>query len=206
MVGLGTIFIAVMAAGGAGLWRGALYRLAPDALGADAHAAVPLHRHHRRLDDRRSGPPAVADLRPDAHRRRILRRTSRPATRCSRCSASWECTRCWPSSSSSWSTARNRTDGPGAGARSEDRLMETTLVLPRRRHARRLRGAGRLRPRRRHHAPVRRAHRRGAPGRARLDRPGLGRQRGLAARRAAARSTSPSRRSTRPASAASICR
>ena len=30
-------------------------------------AAVPLHRQHRRLDDRRGGPPALADLRADAH-------------------------------------------------------------------------------------------------------------------------------------------
>ena len=39
-----------------------------------------------------------------------------------------------------------------------------------------------------------------------VHRPGLGRQRSLAAGRRAARSTSPSRRSTPPASAASTCR
>ena len=83
MVGLGTIFIGVMALAAFALWRGTLYRHAVAALAAHADAAFPLHRHHRRLDDRRTRPPAMADLRPDAHRRTAFHRTSPPATGCS---------------------------------------------------------------------------------------------------------------------------
>ena len=93
MVGLGTICIAVMALAALSLWRGTLYQRAPAAVDADADAPLPLHRQHRRLDHRRSRPPALADLRPHAHRRRASRRTSPPATRSSPCSASWASTR-----------------------------------------------------------------------------------------------------------------
>jgi cytochrome bd ubiquinol oxidase subunit I len=53
MVGLGTIFIAVMALAALELWRGRSITRAP-AVAVDADAAVPLHRQHRRLDHGRS--------------------------------------------------------------------------------------------------------------------------------------------------------
>ena len=67
MVGLGTIFIAVMAL--ASLEPLARRALPLPAGAVDAHAdgAVPLHRQHGRMDHRRSGTPAVADLRNHAH-------------------------------------------------------------------------------------------------------------------------------------------
>ena len=52
MVGLGTLFIAVMVVSLFMLWRGKLFSLALDALDTDALGAFPLHRQHRRLDDR----------------------------------------------------------------------------------------------------------------------------------------------------------
>ena len=57
------------------LWRGRLERTRGHALDPDAGLPVPLHRDHRRLDDRRARPPAVARLRPDAHRRTAPRPT-----------------------------------------------------------------------------------------------------------------------------------
>ena len=72
MVGLGTIFIAIMVVCGlAAVARQAVQR-ALDALDSDAGSAVPLHRQHRGLDDRGTRPPALAGLWPDAHRGRIL--------------------------------------------------------------------------------------------------------------------------------------
>ena len=56
-------------AGGATNVARALVSGARIAVGADAGGALPVHRHHRRLDHGRGGPPAVADLRPDAHAR-----------------------------------------------------------------------------------------------------------------------------------------
>ena len=50
----------------------------------DAGVALPLHRDHRRLDDRRARPPAVARLRAHAHRRKARRPTSRAAASPSR--------------------------------------------------------------------------------------------------------------------------
>ena len=71
-------------------------------------------------------------------------------------------------------------DRRGAGARRQDlrRLSRygNHLVLPRRRDARHLRGAGRFRSRRGHRPPADRADRQGTPRRAALHRPGLGRQ------------------------------
>ena len=101
MAGWGRMFVAVMA-GAAFLLvaRRALPR-ALDAVDPAAVPAVSLHRQHGRLDDGGNGPPALAGLRPDAHQRRLLARTSTPATACSRCWGSWGCTRCWRSSSCS---------------------------------------------------------------------------------------------------------
>ena len=42
------------------------------AMGAAAQLSAALHRQHRRLDDRRTWPPALAHLRPDAHQRGVL--------------------------------------------------------------------------------------------------------------------------------------
>ena len=75
------------------LARHALHRaLGP--VGAAAQLSAALHRQHRRLDDRRTRPPALAHLRPDAHQRGLFQAPSRPATASSRCSASWDSTRC----------------------------------------------------------------------------------------------------------------
>ena len=72
MVGLGTIFIAIMVVAAFLLWRGKLFSLALDAVDFNAHAAVPLHRKYGWMVDGRAGAAAVAGLRPDAHGRRIL--------------------------------------------------------------------------------------------------------------------------------------
>ena len=70
MAGLGTLFILVMGLAALLLLRGTLARSRPDALDAHARVSVPVHRHHHRLDDGRARPPAVARLRPHAHRGR----------------------------------------------------------------------------------------------------------------------------------------
>ena len=54
MVGLGTIFIAVMVAVGLAAVARKLFDVALDAVDSDAVLPVPLHRQHRRLDDRRT--------------------------------------------------------------------------------------------------------------------------------------------------------
>ena len=46
------------------------------AVDPDALVAVPVYRQHGRLDDRGAGPPAVADLRHHAHRRRRFAQVS----------------------------------------------------------------------------------------------------------------------------------
>ena len=69
MVGLGTIFIAIMVVAAFLLWRGSSVSRALDALGAAAELAVSVHREHRGLDDGRNRTPALAGLRADAHRR-----------------------------------------------------------------------------------------------------------------------------------------
>ena len=84
MVGLGTIFIAIMVVSALLLWRGKLYR-ALDALDPDAESAISLHRQHRRLDDGGTRPPALAGLRPHAHADGYSK-MSRPATECLLCS------------------------------------------------------------------------------------------------------------------------
>ena len=48
------------------LWQGRLLSTRLDPLGADARLAVPVHREHRGLDDRRAGPAALARLRAPA--------------------------------------------------------------------------------------------------------------------------------------------
>jgi cytochrome d ubiquinol oxidase subunit II len=75
MAGLGTLFIALLGLAAYQLWRGRLER-STVALGADAGDALPVHRHHRGVDDRGAGPAAVVDLRAHAHRRRHLPRVS----------------------------------------------------------------------------------------------------------------------------------
>ncbi len=99
MAGLGTWFVLLMVVSALLLWRGKLSHHALGAVGAAAQFPAALHRQHRRLDDRRTRPPALADLWPDAHQRGILAALSPPATACSRCSASWGSTRCWACSS-----------------------------------------------------------------------------------------------------------
>ena len=68
MVGLGTIFIAIMVVAALLLWRGKLYRRQVDALDPDAQPPIPVHRQHRGMDDGRTRPPAVARVWADAHR------------------------------------------------------------------------------------------------------------------------------------------
>ena len=67
MVGLGTIFIAIMVIAGF-CYGEARFLRHVDALDSSASSAVSLHREHRGLDDRRTRSPAVAGLRVDAHR------------------------------------------------------------------------------------------------------------------------------------------
>ena len=159
------------------------------AVGADAGAAVPLYRHHRRLDDRRTGPPAVADLWSDAHRRRQFRRVCRPATVFSRSSDSWALYLVLGILFLFLVHPRNRTgpdrDGRALTASWRRRLRNDRhgLVLPGRDHDRRIRSPGWIRSRRRHRAPVCRAHRSRTPAGAALHRSGVGRQRSLAAGR-----------------------
>ncbi len=73
MAGLGTWFVLLMIVAAFLLWRGRLHtsRWVLWALLLSFPAA--LHRQHRRLDDRRAGPPAVAHLRIDAHQRGLFR-------------------------------------------------------------------------------------------------------------------------------------
>ena len=93
----------------------------PAAVGAHAGRPLPLHRQHRRLDDRRGGPPALADLRPDAHRRRRfaarLRRQHavHPARLHRHVHASS------PSCSSSWCGARSTTARKPSGTNTNGR-------------------------------------------------------------------------------------
>ena len=49
MVGLGTIFIALLALSALALWRGRLFTTRGAAVGADARDAVPVHRERGRL-------------------------------------------------------------------------------------------------------------------------------------------------------------
>ena len=70
MVGLGTIFIAVMAVSVFLLWRKKLYESRWMLWILMLARAVAVHRKHRRMDDRRAGPPALADLWLAAHRAR----------------------------------------------------------------------------------------------------------------------------------------
>ena len=85
MVGLGTIFIAIMVLCRLEIVEGDLVHLARNALGPHARASLPLHRQYRRLDHRRGGTPTLGHLWPDAHRRRACRRKFRRETPGSRC-------------------------------------------------------------------------------------------------------------------------
>ena len=73
MVGLGTIFIAVMAHRGLEAVARPPVRVPPVAVGHHADAALSLHRQHRRVDHGRGGAPALGDLRADAHQPRAPR-------------------------------------------------------------------------------------------------------------------------------------
>ena len=68
MVGLGTLFIAVMALAAFCSGAASSHDARWHALAADAELPLPLHRQHRGLDDGGARPPALADLRSDAHR------------------------------------------------------------------------------------------------------------------------------------------
>ena len=72
MVGLGTIFIAVMVlAAFLLLARNKLFDVALDAVDPDAERAAAVHRQHRGVDDGGARPAAVADLWIDAHDRTV---------------------------------------------------------------------------------------------------------------------------------------
>ena len=66
MVGLGTIFIAIMVVSVLLLWMGRLYRREMDALDPYAQSPISLYREHRRLDDGGTGSAALAGLWPHA--------------------------------------------------------------------------------------------------------------------------------------------
>ena len=69
MVGLGTVFIAIMGVSAFLLGRGKLFDCALDAVDFAVEPSVPLHRQHCRLDDGGARSPALAGLWIDAHRR-----------------------------------------------------------------------------------------------------------------------------------------
>jgi cytochrome d ubiquinol oxidase subunit I len=70
MVGLGTLFMALMGVSAFLLYRKKLLTTRPVLIALMLRLPVPVHRQHRRLDDRRAGPPAVAHPRAHAHGRR----------------------------------------------------------------------------------------------------------------------------------------
>ena len=70
MVGLGTIFMAVVVIAALLLWRKQLFAL--DALDSDAELPLALHRQHRRLDNRRDRAAALSRLWVAAHRQRLF--------------------------------------------------------------------------------------------------------------------------------------
>ena len=72
MVGLGTIFIAIMVVAVFLLTRNTLYDSRWMLWILMLSRPASLHRQHRRVDDRRTRPPALAHLRPDAHRSRLF--------------------------------------------------------------------------------------------------------------------------------------
>ena len=67
MVGLGTIFIAVMGIAAWKLWRGRLFECRPWLWAILLMLPFPVHRQHRRMADGRGGAAALGDLRIDAH-------------------------------------------------------------------------------------------------------------------------------------------
>ncbi len=73
MVGLGTIFIAIMVVAAFLLWRGKLFSTPLDAVDFAARLAVPLYREYRRMDDGRTGPAALAGLWLDAYGGRLFK-------------------------------------------------------------------------------------------------------------------------------------
>ena len=70
MVGLGTIFIAVMVLAAFLLWRGKLYRIALMLWILMLSVPFPYIANTAGWMTAEAGPPALADLRPDAHRAR----------------------------------------------------------------------------------------------------------------------------------------
>jgi cytochrome d ubiquinol oxidase subunit I len=72
MAGLGTWFVLLMIVSALSALAQAALHGALGFVGAAAQLSAALHRQHRRLDDRRTGPPALAHLWPDAHQRRLL--------------------------------------------------------------------------------------------------------------------------------------
>jgi cytochrome bd ubiquinol oxidase subunit I len=73
MVGLGTLFIAVMVIAAFLLWRGKLFESRPDVVDFAARPTIPLHRQHRWLDHRRARASALAGVPVDAHGGWILK-------------------------------------------------------------------------------------------------------------------------------------
>ena len=72
MAGLGTWFLLLMTVAGVPAVAWAALHNALGAVGAAAQLSVPLHCQYRRLDDRRTWPPAVAHLRTHADQRGLL--------------------------------------------------------------------------------------------------------------------------------------
>ena len=72
MVGLGTFFIAVMVVALLLLWRGKIFNARWMLWILMLVGAVPLYRQYRRLDDRRTRPPALVGLWTDAHGKWLL--------------------------------------------------------------------------------------------------------------------------------------
>ena len=85
MVGLGTIFIAILVlAALAAVARTCCFDARRMLWMLMLALPFPLHRQHGRLDDRGARTAAVADLRSDAHDTRVFRRWCRRETRGSR--------------------------------------------------------------------------------------------------------------------------
>ncbi len=200
---------------------GGVAALPREAVRGPAHAqAAPLvdpaadGRLPARLGGRRGRAPALDRLRAAPHRPGALAHGDRRPRSSSRwCCSGWSTWRSSPSGSASWSRRprSRRRSSPEARPTSPPRHRETAMDLntiwfvARRRPHRRLRHPRRLRPGRRRAAPLRQG-RGGAAGPPQGHRPGLGRQRGLAAHRRRGASSPPSRRSTPRSSAASTWR
>ena len=202
------------------LWRRRLFDCALDALDTAAGDAVPLHRQHRRLVDRRAWPPAVDRLSACCARSMAPRSVSsgnvlftllgfagmylllgllyvvlvvREAQR-------------GPEPAGSARRGRRRLRRRLSARERKENAHADALVHPDSIHADHLRAAGRLRSRRGCDPSLRGQDRAGAARDLARHRPGLGRQRGLADRGGRHALLRLPVALCRPASAASTCR